>query len=136
MSPKRYQLAAIYILSIAMVLILYNFNPATTNNIYPPSISRDLGGFYCPGCGMLRALHQLLHGNWQSALRFNPLLILLLPYFFYWIIPYFLKYFYRINLYSIHHKNLQIIATILTVMIYGILRNIPSPIFFWLVPPS
>ena len=136
MSSKTYQLAAICALSTVIFQILYNFNPAVPNNIYPPSLSREWGGFYCPGCGMLRALHQLLHGNWQSALRFNPLLIICLPYFIYWITPYFIKYFYRINLYTIHHKNLQIILTILVILVYGILRNIPSPIFLWLVPPS
>ncbi|WP_071592908.1 DUF2752 domain-containing protein [Pleurocapsa sp. PCC 7319] len=136
MSTKTYQLAAICALSTLIFQILYNFNPADPNKIYPPSLSREWGGFYCPGCGMLRALHQLLHGNWQSALRFNPLLIICLPYLIYWITPYFVKYFYRINLYTIHYKNLQIIVTILVILVYGVLRNIPSPIFLWLVPPS
>lgn len=35
-------------------------------------------GLLCPGCGSLRALHQLLHGNFATALRFNPLLFVTL----------------------------------------------------------
>ena len=136
MSHKRIQLALIYFVTALVVAILYSFNPAEHSNIYPPSLSREWGRFYCPGCGMLRALHQLLHGNWQAALRFNPLLIICLPYFFYWITPYFFQYFYGVNLYSIHHKNKQIFVTITVCLVYGLLRNIPDPIFSWLVPPS
>lgn len=136
MSYKKFQLALIYFLTALVVTILYSFNPAEHSNIYPPSLSREWGGFYCPGCGILRALHQLLHGNWQAALRLNPLFIICLPYFFYWIIPYFFQYFYGVNLYSIYHKNKQILVTITVCLVYGLLRNIPDPIFSWLVPPS
>jgi hypothetical protein len=35
----------------------------------------------CPGCGSLRALHQLLHGHPGEASRSNLLLLLCLPCF-------------------------------------------------------
>jgi Protein of unknown function (DUF2752) len=85
---------------------------------------------------MLRALHQLLHGNWQAALRFNPLLIICLPYFFYWIAPYLLKYFYSIDLYRIKYKQQQIVLIAIISLIYGALRNTTIPALAWLVPPS
>ncbi|MEM8673541.1 MAG: DUF2752 domain-containing protein [Cyanobacteria bacterium P01_G01_bin.67] len=134
MSAKKIQLIAIYFLCSLSILILYYFNPADYNNIYPPSLSREWGEYYCPGCGMMRALHQLLHGNWQLALRLNPLLIICLPYFFYWIVPYFLRYFYQINLYTIKFKNQQIFIIAMIFTIYGFLRNVPS--LWWLVPPA
>ena len=37
-------------------------------------------GLACPGCGTTRGLHQLLHGNVVSAFKFNPLMMLLLPF--------------------------------------------------------
>ncbi|MEM7758591.1 MAG: DUF2752 domain-containing protein [Cyanobacteria bacterium P01_A01_bin.40] len=134
MSAKKIQLIAIYFLCSLSILILYYFNPADYNNIYPPSLSREWGEYYCPGCGMMRALHQLLHGNWQLALRLNPLLIICLPYFFYWIVPYFLRYFYQINLYTIKFKNQQIFTISMIFTIYGFLRNVPG--LWWLVPPA
>ena len=133
---KKAQLISICFLCSLGIINLYFFDPANSNSIYPPSLSREWGGFYCAGCGMLRALHHLLHGRWQYALRFNPLLIISLPYFLYWLMPYFLKYFYQINLYTIHYKNKQILITIMVCLIYGVLRNISSPALLWLVPPN
>ncbi|HWU22893.1 MAG TPA: DUF2752 domain-containing protein [Nocardioides sp.] len=36
-------------------------------------------GYYCPGCGSLRACHDLLHGDPAGALARNPLALVLLP---------------------------------------------------------
>jgi hypothetical protein len=136
MGHKNLQLALICFLLTLGLIYLYSFDPAASDTIYPHSLSREWGGFYCGGCGMLRALHQLLHGNWRAALRFNPLLIICLPYFFYWITPYLLKYFYQIDLYPIKHQKKQILLTVAIALIYGILRNNTIPALSWLVPPS
>ena len=37
-----------------------------------------LAGIYCPGCGMLRATHDLAHGDVMGALQRNPLAPLVL----------------------------------------------------------
>lgn len=136
MFSKKLQLVLFYFLSTLTIIILYNFNPAQSNGIYPPSLTREWGGFYCAGCGMLRGLHQLLHGNIRTALRFNPLLIISLPYFFYWFIPYFIKYFYHIDTYKICYKNIQLTSTIVVYLLYGIIRNNSYPALSWLVPPT
>lgn len=136
MLSKKNQVIILYFGITLATIILYSFDPADPDNFYPPSLSRTWGGFYCVGCGAFRSLHQLLHGNWQSAFRYNPLLIISLPYFIYWILPGFLRYFYNLNLYTIQHKNKQIITIISVCLLYGVLRNVPLPIFSWLVPPS
>ena len=59
--------------------VLRVFNPATTW-FFPPCPFRALTGYLCPGCGTLRALHQLLNGHVAAAFRLNPLMMLLLPY--------------------------------------------------------
>ncbi len=136
MLSKKYQLTLLCFLTSLGIMIFYSFDPANPNNFYPPSLSRNWGGFYCAGCGMLRALHQLLHGNWYAALKLNPLLIICLPYFFYWMIPYFTKYFYNIVLYTIPFKTKQLTISILIIIVYGFLRNIPNPPFSWLAPAT
>jgi len=46
---------------------------------YPPCLFLFVTGCYCPGCGTLRALHSLLHGDLRSALGYNALTVALLP---------------------------------------------------------
>ena len=36
-------------------------------------------GLYCPGCGSMRMVHALVHGNVARAFGFNPLAFTLLP---------------------------------------------------------
>jgi len=46
----------------------------------PPCLFFIFTGFYCPGCGTLRALHQLLNGNVLAAFWLNPLIFLSIPF--------------------------------------------------------
>jgi hypothetical protein len=46
---------------------------------YPTCPFRALTGMACPGCGSLRALHDLAHGHVVSALHHNALLVTMLP---------------------------------------------------------
>src|SRR2546421_13112009 len=67
-----------------VVYALYHFDPAITE-VFPICPFRYLTGYYCPGCGSLRALHQLLHGNLAAALGYNPLMVFTLPFVTYWL---------------------------------------------------
>lgn len=60
------------------VLALFLFDPSRYH-FYPLCVFHETTGLLCPGCGSLRALHQLLHGNVMAAFRFNPLLVCSLP---------------------------------------------------------
>ncbi|WP_433255799.1 DUF2752 domain-containing protein [Streptosporangium sp. CA-135522] len=46
---------------------------------YPTCPFLMLTGFYCPGCGGLRAVHALAHGDPVSALGLNPLVVAAVP---------------------------------------------------------
>lgn len=46
---------------------------------YPGCPFLTLSGWYCPGCGGLRAVHHLSHGELDLALGMNPVVVLLLP---------------------------------------------------------
>jgi hypothetical protein len=63
---------------LAAGAVLFFFNPVE-HRFFPPCLFQKLTGWYCPGCGATRALHQLLHGNVGAALRCNALLVLSLP---------------------------------------------------------
>ena len=59
--------------------VVYFIDPRVPGN-YPPCLFLFVTGCYCPGCGTLRALHSLLHGDLISALGYNVLTIGLLPF--------------------------------------------------------
>jgi hypothetical protein len=63
---------------VAALAVLFIFNPAT-HGFYPQCLLHRWTGLDCPGCGGLRAAHQLLHGNVAAAFRLNPLVVLALP---------------------------------------------------------
>jgi hypothetical protein len=52
---------------------------AVAAGFYPVCALHETTGLLCPGCGTLRALHQLTHGNVAAAWRLNALLVALLP---------------------------------------------------------
>ena len=58
--------------------VLYWFDP-TQFGFYPVCVFHRTTGLLCPGCGGLRALHQLLHGHVAAAFRLNALLVIALP---------------------------------------------------------
>lgn len=58
---------------LALITVLYLFDPADSH-FYPRCYFHAITGLECPGCGSLRALHALLHGQLRNALRLNPLL--------------------------------------------------------------
>jgi len=66
------------IAAIVAVAILYFF-PPTEHSFYPRCVFRSLTGLNCPGCGSLRAMHGLLHGNLSGAFHLNPAFVISLP---------------------------------------------------------
>jgi len=67
------------VLAIAAVgIVLFLFDPATAG-FYPPCLFKSLFGWPCPGCGSLRALHQLLHGRLAAAWELNRNVVIALP---------------------------------------------------------
>ncbi|UOB18202.1 DUF2752 domain-containing protein [Abyssalbus ytuae] len=67
---------------IVMLSLYFNFNPSDYN-FFPKCPFYSITGFYCPGCGSQRAIHDLLHGNIIDAIKHNlliPLVILVIIY--------------------------------------------------------
>jgi hypothetical protein len=75
---KKAMVAAWTTAIINVVLILFFFNPGTTR-VFPPCPLHWLTGLYCPGCGSLRAVHNLLHGHLAIAISLNPLMVVSIP---------------------------------------------------------
>ena len=77
---KKYIVPVILLVVVVAGIILYtSFNPETSS-LFPSCHFYKLTGYKCPGCGIQRALHELLNGNLKSAFLYNPLFFILFPY--------------------------------------------------------
>jgi Protein of unknown function (DUF2752) len=118
---------------VLAAVVLYFFNPSTSG-VYPPSPFRKLTGLYCPGCGSLRALHYLLHGNFWKAIDLNPLMVLALPYLAYSYICYSAPVILNLKVPQIFIKPNWIWLLLKVILGYWVLRNIPFAPFSSLAP--
>lgn len=71
---------AVFAIVVATIVLVYVFVDPTSHQWMPKCPFRQFTGLSCPGCGMQRFLHALLHGHVLSALRYNYWLALVLPY--------------------------------------------------------
>jgi hypothetical protein len=84
---RRSTVVAIWLLFIAGAAYLFIFEPGKSG-FFPACPFRFLTGFTCPGCGSARALHHILHGHFDTAFTFNPLLLLAIPFLLFALIRY------------------------------------------------
>ena len=118
------ELAVVVAVLGAGMLALRLFDPATSH-LFPPCPLYVLTGWYCPGCGTLRAFHQLLHGNLRNAFNLNPLAMLSLPFVVYGGASYAAFQLRGRHLPHIFIPAAWIWALAVVVVLFGILRNIP-----------
>jgi Protein of unknown function (DUF2752) len=123
---KEHRLKSVAIIGggIIAVYYLYAYNPATSL-LYLPCPFHMLSGFYCPGCGSLRALHHLLHGHLTMAFWLNPLMILSLPFLGYSFLSYLMTGIRGRSLPNIFVPASCIRVYLGIVLLFWSLRNIP-----------
>lgn len=72
MSERILASAGILAIGLAAFVVGY-FNP-TTAGFFPVCPLHQITGLSCPGCGLTRGFHALIHGDIFGALGFNALL--------------------------------------------------------------
>lgn len=58
-------------MALESVVLLLLKDPTADAEIFIPCLWYEATGTYCPGCGITRALHALIHGHVLAALDFN-----------------------------------------------------------------
>jgi hypothetical protein len=118
--------------AIAVFAALFFFNPAHYT-FYPRCQFHALTGLDCPGCGGLRAVHQLLHGHLAEAFRLNALFVLSLPVLA-WL-------FARWTLRKLKRQPARLAPSapwfwcaLVATVGFGIVRNLPFAQIAWLAP--
>lgn len=74
----NYQKIAVIVSIVTITAIYFFINPAE-KNLGVQCLFFKATGLFCPGCGGQRAFHALLHGNFEQAFDFNPLIFIILP---------------------------------------------------------
>ena len=126
-------LAAMFLLGVTAFVLLRVFDPATSG-VFPPCPVRYLTGLYCPGCGSLRAIHALLHGDLGRAWAMNPLMIVMLPFIIYGLVSAALLELRGRSLPEVKVHANCIRAFCALVILYAIARNLPFYPFDLLAP--
>ena len=124
--------AGVTALVAAILVVLFVFDPAQ-HAFYPGCALYRITGLYCPGCGGLRAVHQLLHGRILAAFYFNPLFVTTLPLLLLAFARALFCYFNGQPLFPAIKRNWLWSGGAILIL-FGILRNLPFDTFAWMRP--
>jgi hypothetical protein len=92
-----------------------------------------LTGTFCPGCGGLRAVHDLTRGDLAAAASSNILLVGALPLLLLWWSRWFLDRWRGVRR-TVHQRRAVLGAVVfgLVSLLYWVVRNLPG--LEWLAP--
>jgi hypothetical protein len=125
-------LAVLALLGAIAGLVLFCFDPRQYH-FYPVCLFHQTTGLLCPGCGALRALHQLLHGHLAAAFRFNPMLVVSLPFLLWVAVKYgWQKASHQPASIGLHPFWLWL--ALVVALVVSLLRNLPGAPFALLRP--
>ena len=132
--PVVISVAAAIILTAA--IFLYSaFDPADSV-FWPKCPFYLLTGLECPGCGSQRAIHSLLNGDPVSAMHYNLLLVLAIPYLLLYAVlvialkvrnripgfsPEFAKLCKRLEMALYHGPALRVVLAV--ILLFWLFRN-------------
>jgi hypothetical protein len=117
-------LAALSLFAITGIALLRLFDPAHSF-VFPPCPLHYFTGFYCPGCGSLRAMHALLHGDLRQAWAMNALTVILLPFICYGLVSEIHRHFRGRPLPGTMVPANWIRVLCVVIVLFGIARNLP-----------
>jgi hypothetical protein len=119
------------------VWVLRVFDPNVAGSFFPPCLFHEFTGLYCPGCGITRALHALVHFDLQRALAMNPLMVVALPLLALMAVHAWTPWRLlspRLLSPRVERVLFNGYGWIAVLLVYWVLRNLPWWPFAWLAP--
>jgi hypothetical protein len=120
---------------LAGFIMLLIFDPSA-ESFFPACPLYKTTGLACAGCGLTRATHAIIHGDFYRALRYNvlsPFVMLLLGYTWLSLSSSAIRG-RALSFGFLHGRTSTVILVIL--FAFSIARNIPYPPFTLLFPPQ
>ena len=98
----------------------------------------EVTGLYCPGCGTGRALTSILHLDFLSAIHYNILTVIFLPFLAYFLVKSYISFVFKRGTLKVFPMIPIKLFTGITIFIiaFWILRNIPVSPFTLIAPGS
>ncbi len=118
----------------AMLAVLFFFLDPGEHALFPRCPFHLLTGYYCPGCGSQRAIHNLLHLDFAGAAGNNVLVIPTVALVIYSCTYSSLNRCFGLKLPNILHLKNTPWVILLVIGLFGLLRNIPYYPFLHLAP--
>lgn len=130
---KAFRLAVLLPVAAALTALLVGLSWSTVSRFVPPCMFETLTGFNCLACGATRATFALAHGDWLTAVYYNPLYLVFLG----WVLYLYLRLVMSLMIrpyrhYSFHLTLPQGIVVAAVCVAFTIIRNMPfyRAIFF------
>ena len=121
---------------LAAAIAVYSIFDPESSVFWPKCPFHLLTGLECPGCGSQRAIHSLLNGDLLSAIHYNLLLVLAIPYLLLYVLlktavkihekvpelfPGLMKLCGRLEMALYHGPALPVVLAV--ILMFWILRN-------------
>ena len=118
-------------MAIAAACLAVRIGRPGTAWFLPPCLWHTFTGYYCPGCGATRALYLLMHGHPLLALGQDALVVGLIPFVAYELLASCTP---RLPLISTKMRPWAILALLVVILCFTLLRNLPFAPFQLLAP--
>jgi hypothetical protein len=104
-------------------------DPTTPHGPLPVCPTKALLGIDCPGCGSMRMLYSLMHGDLPAAVRFNALGLVALGFLVWAYVAWTCGRLQGRQIRSWQHRRWAATVTLVLTTAWFVVRNIPFPPF-------
>lgn len=109
--------------------VIWVSDPTTPHGPLPVCPTKALLGIDCPGCGSLRMLYSLMHGNLLAAVRFNALGLVAVALLVWAYLAWTYGRLTGRRIRSWQHQRWAPAVTLALIAAWSVVRNIPFPPF-------
>ncbi len=97
-----------------------------------PCIFHTVTGLHCPGCGISRMFLSIARLDFKAAFQYNALIFTLSPIALFFILRHYVLYILYGKRKSEKFETVLLVIALVLLIIFGILRNLPT--FSFLAP--